>query len=403
MTLAAVIDRVAAAAAPDLTFSVVLWDGTRRRYGPGGADAVVVHLRDRAACEAMLADPGLRFPAAYVDGALEVEGDLGRLMELLLRVPDAAVRAGLAARLALGLTRWRLRNTTRQARRNIASHYDAGNEFFRLWLDETMTYSCAYFGAPDEPLDAAQRAKLAHLCQKLRLEPGQTLLDVGCGWGGLAMHAAATHGVRVLGITLSEAQARYARAAVAARGLDGLVEIRVADYRDLDPGLRVDRVVSVGMFEHVGRARMRDYFAVTARLLTDGGVGVLHSIGRVAPAPTDPWISTHVFPGAYFPALGELADGLGRQGLHVTDVEALRRHYALTLDRWGDNLEEAGDAVRSRHGERFLRWWRFYLRSSAAAFRVGNLTVWQVQFTKGVSDAIPLTRDYLYPAAARVG
>ncbi|HVQ74849.1 MAG TPA: cyclopropane-fatty-acyl-phospholipid synthase family protein [Candidatus Binatia bacterium] len=394
--LIGVIDRVAAQRG-DMAFSVRLWNGERRTYGTGPED-VAVRLKDRRTALGLLANPSLRFGEAYVAGDIEVEGDLGALMELLLRVARGDLAPGLLHRGLAAVTRWARRNSPRRSRRHVAHHYDLGNDFFALWLGETMAYSCAYFRHPSDDLDTAQEQKFRHLCEKLRLEPGQTLLDVGCGWGGLAAHAAAHHGVNVVGITLSEAQKRHAEAMIAARGLGGQVEIRLADYRELRPRRPFDRIVSVGMFEHVGQALIPAYMAATARLLADGGVGVLHTIGRMAPAPIDPWIGTHVFPGAYFPSLGELAEAMGDRDLAIADVEAWRLHYALTLDRWSEAFEEHAPAVAGQYGERFVRMWRLYLRSSAAAFRVGNLTVWQIQFTRGENNNLPLTRDYLSAA-----
>ena len=320
-------------------------------------------------------------------------------MCLLLRLsPEELLPGGLPA-LAMAVTRWRLRNSRRGVRQNVARHYDLGNDFFRLWLDRTLTYSCAYFRSPTDDLDLAQEAKFRHIAAKLRLEKGQRLLDIGCGWGGFAAYAATHHDVEVLGITVSAAQAGYAQEMIEAQGLGHRVVIQQRDYRDLEGAGPFDRIVSVGMFEHVGREHLRGYLRRTARLLADGGVGLLHTIGRMVAGPTDPWISTYVFPGAYFPSLGEIADGMGRSGLGVADVESLGIHYALTLNRWRDGFERNVAAIRERYGDRLLRTWRLYLNGSAAAFRVGNLTLWQIQFTRGSSLDLPLTRDYLYPGA----
>jgi cyclopropane-fatty-acyl-phospholipid synthase len=395
-----VVDRIAISRG-DVTFAVHLWDGQWLRYGAGPED-FVVHVRERRAGLGLLANPSLRFGEAYVAGAIEVEGDLGKLMELLLRVSGRDLGARRLHRLIGAAGTWWRRNSPRRSRRNAAYHYDLGNDFFRLWLGETMAYSCAYFRQRSEDLDTAQENKFRHICEKLRLEPGLSVLDVGCGWGGLAAYAAEHYGVHVLGITLSEAQQRYAAEMVAARGLGDLVEIRLADYREVRPPRPFDRVVSVGMFEHVGRELIPAHLRATAHLLTPGGVGVLHTIGRMAPAPIDPWIGTYVFPGAYFPALAEIAAAMGVHALSIVDVETLRLHYALTLDRWSESFEKSAPRVAERYGERFVRMWRLYLAGSAAAFRVGNLTLWQIQFTNGVNNGLPLTRDYLYPAAAPV-
>jgi cyclopropane-fatty-acyl-phospholipid synthase len=395
-SLVRLVDRLAAARG-DLVFAVDFWDGERRTYGHGTPD-FTVHLRDRRACLGLLANPSLRFGEAYVSGAIEVDGDLGKLMEFLLGLSRQLAPRPLR-RLSAAMSDWWRRNSPWRSRRNVEHHYDLGNDFFALWLGRTMAYSCAYFREPSDDLDMAQRAKFRHVAEKLRLERGQRLLDIGCGWGALAAHAAETYGVRVVGITLSEEQKRHAERMIAERGLSDQIEIRLADYRELDPRRPFDRIVSIGMFEHVGRRLIPAYVGATSRLLAPGGIGVLHTIGRMAPAPIDPWIGTHVFPGAYFPALSEIAAPMGRHDLAITDIESLRLHYALTLDRWSDGFEQHLAAVTEKYGERFVRMWRLYLKASAAAFRAGNLTVWQIQFTRGRNDDLPLTRDYLYTHA----
>jgi cyclopropane-fatty-acyl-phospholipid synthase len=390
---ARLLDRVAAGRG-DLAFTVELWDGTRRAYGDR-PEGLVIRLRDRATCLRLLADPTVRFGDAYADGAIEVEGDLGKLMEMLLRLRHDTVPSGARRLLATATSRL-LRNSPFRSRRNVAHHYDLGNEFFSLWLGRTMAYSCAYFRDPDDDIDTAQEQKFRHVCEKLRLEPGLTLLDVGCGWGGFAAYAASHYGVRVVGITLSEAQKRGADEMLRARGLESRVTIRLQDYRELAPDRPFDRIVSIGMFEHVGRRLIPRYLRETARLLASGGVGLLHTIGRVAPAPMDPWLVARIFPGAYFPSLAEIVGPMGAQGLHPADVESLGPHYALTLDAWSQAFEQAVPVVTRMYDQRFVRMWRLYLRASAAAFRVGNVTVWQIQFAQGPPVALPLTRDYLY-------
>ncbi|HXJ80204.1 MAG TPA: cyclopropane-fatty-acyl-phospholipid synthase family protein [Candidatus Methylomirabilis sp.] len=391
---ARLVDRVAARCGAH-GFAIELWDGTRRALG-AGSDDLVIRFRDRRTCLGLLANPSLRFGDAYVDGAIEVEGDLGKLMERLLRLGQPDLGSGLARRALASARSWSPRNSPFRARKNASYHYDLGNEFFRLWLGRTMAYSCAYFREPTDDLDTAQEQKFRHVCEKLRLEPGLTLLDIGCGWGGLAAYAASHYGVDVVGITLSEAQKRGADEMIMANGLASRVTIRAQDYRELAPDRPFDRIVSIGMFEHVGRRLIPRYLRETARLLKPGGVGLLHTIGRVRPAPTDAWIGTRVFPGAYFPALAEILAPMGEHRLHTVDVEALGPHYALTLDRWREGFERSIPVVTRMYDARFVRMWRLYLAGSAAAFRVGNLTVWQIQFTKGPPVDLPLTREYLY-------
>jgi cyclopropane-fatty-acyl-phospholipid synthase len=380
----------------DVGFTVEDWNGKASKYG-SGPDGFVIRLRDRETCEGLLEDPSLRFGEAYVGGAIDVDGDLQKLVTLLFRLGAEPLPLSPLEKLRVAGTRWRgPRGARQRARAQVAHHYDVGNEFFALWLGRTMAYSCAYFRSPDVDIDTAQAAKFRHIAAKLRLEKGQRVLDIGCGWGGFARHIARHHDVEVLGVTLSEAQHRFATDAVVSEGLSDRVRIELLDYRDIAAGEHFDRIVSIGMFEHVGRDGIPDYFRHTARLLADGGVGVLQSIGRMAPAPTDRWIATYIFPGVYFPSLAEIVDGMGAHPLHVADVEALRLHYALTLERWRKGLELNLPAVQRMHGEAFARTWKLYLAGSAAAFRVGSLNLWQIQFTRGTPDDQPLTRDYLY-------
>jgi cyclopropane fatty-acyl-phospholipid synthase-like methyltransferase len=275
-------------------------------------------------------------------------------MELLLRLDPRDPAPTRGRQLLAAATSRLLRNSPFRARRNAAYHYDLGNEFFSLWLGRTMVYSCAYFRDPTDEIDTAQEQKFRHVCEKLRLEPGLTLLDIGCGWGGLAAYAATHYGVRVTGITLSEAQKRGADEMLMKRNLDSLVAIRLQDYRELAPDRPFDRIVSIGMFEHVGRRLIPRYLSETARLLAPGGVGLLHTIGRVKPASMDAWIVARIFPGAYFPALAEIVAPIGAHGLHPTDVESLGPHYAMTLELLERGLR-AGRATRDPHVRRPVR------------------------------------------------
>ncbi len=377
------------------SFGVVFWDGDRGHYGTG-AEEFVLHLKDETVCKGLLSNLSVRFGDAYVSGSIEVHGDLERCLRLmyLCRPETFALSPGEKAKLAL--LRWRRINPLEQARRNVAVHYDLGNEFFKLWLGKEMIYSCAYFRSPEEDIDTAQERKLHHLCEKLRLREGARLLDIGCGWGGFLLHAATRFGARGLGITLSAEQELEARSRIAAHGLGDRVAVARQDYRELDERGGFDAVVSIGMFEHVGPRNYPEYFRRTARLLRDGGTGVLHTIGRQTAGRPNPWITKHIFPGSYFPSLAEVADPLVASGLRIVDVEVWRLQYALTLERWLEAYEGNLDRVRAMYGEPFTRLWRLYLAGCAASFRYGDHCVWQIQFSKGPGDDIPLTREYLY-------
>jgi len=377
------------------SFTVRFWDGDAARYG-AGPDEFVLHLKDEAVCRGLVGNLDVRFGEAYVSGAIEVEGDLRRLLRLMYVCGPDTFALDLREKLKLALLSWRRVNPLEQARRNIVVHYDLGNDFFKLWLGKEMVYSCAYFRTPEEDLDTAQEWKLRHICAKLHLREGAHLLDIGCGWGGFLIHAAAHHGARGLGITLSTGQEQEARRRIAAHGMSDRMAIELRDYRQLDEGGGYDAIASIGMFEHVGVRNYSEYFRHTARLLRDGGIGVLHTIGRQVAAPPNPWITKYIFPDAYFPSLDEIAAPLAASGLCITDVEVWRLHYALTLERWLEAYEANLDQVRTMYGEAFTRMWRLYLAGCAAGFRYGDHCVWQIQFTKASSDTIPLTREHLY-------
>ena len=374
-------------------FGVTFWDGEYAAYGQGPA-RFVIECRDADACRRLIWGRDVAFGEAYAEGSIEIQGDLAAFMRMVFKLRPP--RVTLREKLRLALLAASSVNTKRRAAANVRHHYDLGNDFFAAWLGKEMAYSCAYFHAPDEDLDTAQRRKFAHICAKLCLEPGQTLLDIGCGWGGLLLHAATEFDVRGVGITLSAEQKQEADRRIAAAGLADRVTIELRDYRDVPTDRRFDRVVSVGMFEHVGKQHFDEFFVRTASVVRDGGVGLLHTIGRQKPAAPNRWLTKHIFPGAYFPTLGDIAGPMSAHELTVTDVEVLRMHYALTLERWIDLFEDHAETARQRYGARFERMWRLYLHSCAAAFRYGDYCVWQVQFSKRASREVPITRDYLY-------
>lgn len=360
-------------------------------FSVGGATAetatLIVRIHDNATLLRIARRPTLAVGEAYMDGTLTIErGDLYDLLALASRNLSNASRR----------RRWwqfRARNRRPAARRNVEQHYDLSGELFRLFLDADRQYSCAYFTGQNLSLDEAQAAKKRHLAAKLLLEPGQRVLDIGSGWGGLALTLAEEHGVDVMGATLSLEQWQEASARAAKRGLDRQVSFDLRDYRDLRG--TYDRIVSVGMFEHVGPAHHGAFFAKIAALLDAKGVVVLHTIGRFdGPGGNNPWIEKYIFPGGTVPALSEITRAVERSGLMITDIEVLRLHYADTVRHWRERFAAHRDEARKLYDERFCRMWEFYLAGSEAGFREGDLVVFQLQMAKD-RTVVPQTRDYI--------
>ena len=372
-------------------------DGRSMRYGEASSLPVTVRFHARSLSRKLLINPDLALGEAYMDGTMTVdEDDLYRLIELLM--------INLAHQRDVWHYRWlaRLRqlyrglaqfNPTERARRNVAHHYDLSDALYDLFLDADRQYSCAYFRKPEDGLEVAQENKKALIAAKLLLEPDQRVLDIGCGWGGLGLHLALEHDARVTGVTLSQEQHRIAEERAHATGLAGRADFHLQDYRQVDGTF--DRVVSVGMFEHVGIPHYREFFATLHNRLADDGVALLHTIGRAdGPGATNPWIAKYIFPGGYSPALSEVLAVIEKAGLYVTDVEVWRLHYAETLKAWRERFEANLDQIQEIYDERFCRMWRFYLILSELAFRHNGHVVFQIQLAKK-QDAVPLTREYL--------
>lgn len=367
-----------------------------RAPAPPGSPLTLRFHRRRAEW-ALLLRPRLALGEAYMNGDITVEnGDILDLIALLLNNARRA-HLGPFGLLIRGLGRlarpFTQRNRGGRSRRNVAHHYDLSGDLYDLFLDADRHYSCAYFADGSETLEQAQQNKMRHIAAKLHLGGAQRVLDIGSGWGGLAAYLGTLTRGEVRGITLSVEQLAYAQRRVRENGLDGRVRFELADYREVE-GL-FDRVVSVGMFEHVGAPYFDTFFAKLAGLLADDGVALLHTIGRTdPPGDTNPWIRKYIFPGGYIPALSETLAAVERAGLMVTDVETLRLHYAETLKEWRRRFRAGWDRAASLYDERFCRMWDFYLAASEAAFRHDGLVVFQIQLAKSV-DALPMTRDYM--------
>jgi cyclopropane-fatty-acyl-phospholipid synthase len=377
----------------DLT--VRLPGGREHRVGDGSGPPVAMRLT-RAGLSRLVANPSLGLGEAYMDEDLVLEQ--GTIWDLLEIVGKSGGRAPKGRGSWAKRTRKAVKRRLQQAndrvasRRNVAHHYDLSNDFYRRWLDEDMQYSCAHFARPDMTLEEAQVAKKRHLAAKLRLEPGCRVLDIGSGWGGLAMTLARDHGADVLGVSLSTEQVTLARERVAAAGLADKVRFELQDYRDT-PG-PFDRIVSVGMLEHVGAPNFRNYFETVKRQLADDGVAVIHSIGRMTPpALTNAFTQKYIFPGGYIPAMSEVVKAVEDAGLWITDIEILRLHYADTAKAWRERFL-ADPEIPQLYDGRFRRMWEFYLAGAELGFRYGTHMVMQLQLTKRLGT-VPVTRDYM--------
>jgi cyclopropane-fatty-acyl-phospholipid synthase len=379
--------------------TVIAADGRKLFYGaPSPAvRPVTIRFTDAATPRRIARNPAMGAGEAYMDGRLIVEeGDIGQFLDLIgynVRWDaDNPVRTRLwrPQRIAAMLDTW---NWERRSKRNVAHHYDLSSQLYDLFLDADRQYSCAYFDDPAKSLDQAQQDKKAHIAAKLALHAGQRVLDIGCGWGGTALYLNRVADVDVLGITLSEEQLKIARERAAAAGVSNRVTFELCDYRKIK-GM-FDRIVSVGMFEHVGPPHYRTFFEKCRDLLAPDGVMLLHTIGRAdGPGATDPWLARYIFPGGYVPALSQIMPSIERSFLWVTDVEALRLHYAYTTAAWYERVTAHEAEITSLYDACFFRMWQFYLAGAVAAFRHDGHLVFQLQLTRK-RDAVPITRDYM--------
>ncbi|CAN7182568.1 cyclopropane-fatty-acyl-phospholipid synthase [Phenylobacterium sp. LjRoot225] len=375
----------------DLTLK--LPGGSELRLGDGTGPKLVARITSAAWAARIAAKPGLGVGEAYMDGGLVLEqGEIGQFIDLI------GANAKYKTKKRRGPFRRWLRRTLREANdrvqslRNVAHHYDLSYELYRRFLDEDMQYSCAYFERPDMTLEEAQLAKKRHIAAKLALEPGQSVVEIGCGWGGMAMTLVEESGVEVDAITLSIEQLKVAQARAESKGLAHKARFSLTDYRDLKG--TYDRVLSVAMFEAVGRPNYQEYFDGVARLMKDDGVALIHSIGRPETGVTNAWIDKYIFPGGYSPALSEVLPAIERAGLMVTDVEILRLHYAETIRHWRDRFEAQRGEIADLYDERFCRMFEFYLGIAEQSFRHRRQFIFQIQLAKRL-DVLPITRDYI--------
>ena len=379
-------------------------DGVVETFGDGAGPPLGVKLMDGAAERRLMLNPALTLGELYMDGRVVVtKGGLYDVLELGARnlaELDGQPWARALAKARLAFRGLHQRNNRVRAKRNVASHYDLDQRLYNLFLDSDRQYSCAYFEFPGQSLEDAQTAKRRHLAAKLLAKEGSKTLDIGCGFGGLALYLAGVAGARVTGVTLSEEQFAVASARARETGLAERVEFRLQDYRDVPETF--DRIVSVGMFEHVGASHYDEFFTKVRGLLKDDGVMLLHSIGRNSvPGVTNAFIRKYIFPGGYIPSLSEVLPAIERAGLYVTDIEILRLHYAETLRAWRERFMARREEAKKLYDERFCRMWEFYLAGSETAFRVDAHMVMQIQIAKR-QDVVPLTRDYIQEREAEL-
>lgn len=372
------------------TFELKLWDGSSEVYGEGEVKFKIIFNEPIPKAD-IIRDPSLTFGEAYMTKKIDIEGSVQTVIESLYNNMESFLRnSDKYADLLKKAT-----NNIKNSKKNIEFHYDIGNDFYKLWLDDTMTYSCGYFKTKDDSLNQAQKNKVQHILKKLDLKEGETLLDIGCGWGELIISAAKQYKVKAMGITLSSEQLEKVKERIKNEGLEDLVEVQLVDYRELK-NRKFDKIVSVGMLEHVGQDHLKEYFLALDNLLNDKGVSLLHCITGVKEGGNNTWINKYIFPGGYVPAIAELINCMAERSFNIIDVENLRLHYGRTLEHWAANFENALPEIRKTKDETFIRMWRLYLNSCAASFNSGNITIHQFLFNKGVNNNLEWTRDYMY-------
>lgn len=370
---------------------VIYADGSKKQFGGSGKPNFTFRIKDDAVINDIVKRFDLGFGEAFMKGDIEVD-DLDALLKFAyLNERDFKNAFGKKSGYRFA------RNVRGKQAEQIKSHYDLGNDFYALWLDDTMTYTCAYFKNPNDTLETAQRQKIDHVLSKLQLSKGQEFIDLGCGWGHLVVRAAKKYGAHGIGLTLSKEQYEYARELAKREGVAELVEFHHMNYQDAPSlGKKFERVISVGMLEHVGRGNHRQYFDTVDRLLLPGGISVLHSITQQTEEAMPAWIDKYIFPGGYVPSVREVTHLLPEYDFHITDYESLRMHYAKTLDEWTKRFEANLDKVRALgYDEEFIRMWRLYLRGSSNSFSYGTFDLSQFIFTKGLKNDLPLTREYI--------
>jgi cyclopropane-fatty-acyl-phospholipid synthase len=395
-----------------MPFCITYPDGSAFSYGSAGVAKFNLIFRTEEAMRAIMVNVDLGFGESYMAGDIDIEGKLTDLMTMVMTTDLMGAFRKVVYRPANMLRHlpsqarvfWQYlyqRHTAKNDKRFISEPYDLGNDFYALWLDKDMQYTCGYFKTPEDSIDVAQEQKREHICRKLRLKPGETLLDIGCGWGGMLIYAARHYGIRGLGVTLSKEQADESNRRIGKAGLQDQIRVEHADYRDLPKqGLVFDKVVSVGCLEHVGKANHDLFFSIARQCLKPEGTFVLHTIGKMKPGQSMAFGNKHVFPGVYTATLAEIGRCLQKLNMRIQDVENLRLHYSYTAQRWLDAFETHADAIRAKYDEALVRMFRIYLSHGVALTRYGGNELYQLIITPGIDNERPLTRDYLYAVQA---
>lgn len=370
----------------NVPFLIKFWDGKEEIYGEGDSKFKII-INSPISKTDIIKDPSMALGEAYMTNKIDIDGDLEEVVECIYN-NDKKILKGFN-------TKNIIKNDIKNSKNNVHYHYDIGNEFYSLWLDDSMTYSCGYFMSDEDSLNEAQKNKVNYILKKLNLQEGQTLLDIGCGWGELIISASKKYNVKSIGITLSIEQFNKVKEKIKKEGLEGLVEVELLDYREL-VNKKFDRIVSVGMIEHVGKDSLQGYFSQVNNLLTEGGLSLLHCITGISDEGVNSWINKYIFPGGYIPTVKELIAYMSDVQLSLLDAESLRRHYGRTLEHWAYNFEKVIPEIRKSYDDKFIRMWRLYLNACAASFNCGNIDIHQFLFSKCINNDIPWTREYLY-------
>ncbi|WP_290441636.1 SAM-dependent methyltransferase [Clostridium estertheticum] len=370
-------------------FEIKFWDGIVEKFGEGESKFQII-FNEPISKGDIINDPSITFGEAYMTKKLEIKGSVQSVVESLYNNKESFLSKSEKYEKLIK----KFKSTIKRSKDNIQFHYDIGNDFYKLWLDDSMNYSCGYFKNDTDSLNQAQSNKINHILNKLNLKEGQTLLDIGCGWGDLIISAAKQYKVKSTGITISEEQFENATERIKLEGLENLVEVKLQDYREIK-NVSFDRIVSVGMLEHVGLESLSEYFHIVNDLLNDKGLSLLHCITAVNEGGNNTWIDKYIFPGGHVPAIKNIITDIADLELELIDVESLRRHYGKTLEHWAENFESVLPIVEKSKDETFIRMWRLYLNSCAASFNCGNINLHQILFAKGVNNDLPLTRDYM--------